>query len=149
MATPISTSASMNLYISLTDHVVRTGILKYYDPLMFSNLSLKTLAALSTINHTLPSGSTLLIDQPEDLERLFFDISACSNNTLYFYGKDHVVRTGILKYYDSLMFSNLSLKILSDLNVVNHTLPSGSPSSGILPEGINFITFDLIIESGV
>ena len=80
MATPISTSASMNLYISLTDHVVRTGILKYYDPLMFSNLSLKT---------------------------------------------------------------------LSELSVVDHTLPSGSPSSGILPEGINFVTFDLTIESGV
>ena len=149
MVTPISTSASMNLYISLDDHVVRTGILKYYDPLMFSNLSLKTLTALSTISHTLPSGSTLLIDQPEDLERIFFDMSGCSNNSLYFYGKDHIVRTGILKYYDPLMFSNLSLRILSELNVVSHTLPSGSPTSTTLPEGINFATFDLTIESGV
>ena len=149
MADPISVSGSVNLYISLEDHVVRTGILKYYDPLMFSNLSLKTLTALNTINHTLPSGSTLLVDQPEDLERLFFDMSACSNNNLYFYGKDHIVRTGILKYYDPLMFSNLSLKTMSELNVVSHTLPSGSPSSGVLPEGINFVTFDLTIESGV
>jgi len=149
MTSPISVSGSMNLYISLDDHVVRTGILKYYDPLMFSNLSLKTLATLSAINHTLPSGSTLLIDQPEDLEQIFFDMSGCSNNSLYFYGKDHVVRTGILKYYDPLMFSNLSLKTLSELNVVDHTLPSGSPSSVVLPEGINFVTFDLTIESGV
>ena len=149
MTNPLSVSGSMNLYISLDDHVVRTGILKYYDPLMFSNLSLKTLATLSAINHTLPSGSTLLIDQPEDLEQIFFDMSGCSNNSLYFYGKDHVVRTGILKYYDPLMFSNLSLKTLSELNVVDHTLPSGSPSSVVLPEGINFVTFDLTIESGV
>ena len=149
MTTPISSSGSMNLYISLDEHVVRTGILKYYDPLMFSNLSLKTLAELNIINHTLPSGSTLLIDQPEDIERIYFDMSGCSNNSLYFYGKDHIVRTGILKYYDPLMFSNLSLRILSDLNVVDHTLPSGIPSTTVFPEGINFSTFDLTIESGV
>ena len=70
----MGTSASMNLYISVEDHVVRTGILKYYDPLMFSDLSLKTLAELNVVNHTLPSGSTLLIDQPSDIERIFFDI---------------------------------------------------------------------------
>jgi hypothetical protein len=116
---------------------------------MFSSLSLKTLSELSTINHTLPSGSILLIDQLEDFEQIFFDVSACSNNNLYFYGKDHIVRTGILKYYDPLMFSNLAIKTLSELSVVDHTLPSGSPSSKIFPEEINFATFDLTIESGV
>jgi len=70
----MGTSASMNLYISVDDHVVRTGILKYYDSLMFSDLALKTLAELSVLNHTLPSGSTLLIDQPADIERIIFDI---------------------------------------------------------------------------
>ena len=70
----MGTSASMSLYISVDDHVVRTGILKYYDPLIFSNLSLKTIAELNIVNHTLPSGCTLLIDQPADIEQIFFDI---------------------------------------------------------------------------
>ena len=148
MTSPFSASGSVNLYISLEDHVVRTGILKYYDPLMFSNLSLKTLTALSTISHTLPSGSTLLVDQPEDLERIYFDMSGCSNNSLYFYGKDHIVRTGILKYYDPLMFSDLSLQSLSVLNVVDHTLPATDPTSNQQPDGINFTIFDLTITSG-
>jgi hypothetical protein len=41
---------------------------------MFSDLSLKTLAELNIVSHTLPSGSTLLVDQPADIERIFFDM---------------------------------------------------------------------------
>jgi len=76
-------------------------------------------------------------------------ISTSASMNLYISLEDHIVRTGILKYYDPLMFSNLALKTLSELSVVDHTLPSGSPSSKIFPEEINFATFDLIIESGV
>jgi len=75
--------------------------------------------------------------------------SVSGSSNLYIYQESHIVRTGILKYYNPLMFSDLGFEILSDLNVVDHTLPSVDPTSNQQPDGINFVTFDLTIESGV
>jgi len=73
--------------------------------------------------------------------------SVSGSNNLYIYQESHIVRTGILKYYDPLMFSDLGFEILSDLNVVDHTLPSVDPTSNQQPDGINFTIFDLTITS--
>ena len=74
--------------------------------------------------------------------------SVSGSNNLYIYQESHIVRTGILKYYDPLMFSDLGFEILSDLNVVDHTLPATDPTSNQQPDGINFTIFDLTITSG-
>jgi len=75
-------------------------------------------------------------------------ISVSGSNILYIYQENHIVRTGILKYYDPLMFSDLGFEILLDLNIVDHTLPGTDPTSNQQPEGINFTIFDLTIMSG-
>jgi|GEM_PF-4747167 len=74
-------------------------------------------------------------------------ISVSGSSNLYIYQESHIVRTGILKYYDPLMFSDLALQYLSTLNVVDHTLPATDPTSNQQPEGINFTIFDLTITS--
>jgi len=75
-------------------------------------------------------------------------LASGSSKSLYIYQEDHVVRTGILKYYDPLMFSDLAYKTLAELNVVDHTLPATDPTSNDAPDGINFAKFDLTIISG-
>lgn len=75
-------------------------------------------------------------------------ISVSGSSNLYIYQESHIVRTGILKYYDPLMFSDLALQTLSALNVVDHTLPTTDPTSNQQPDGINFTIFDLTIISG-
>jgi Gpi18-like mannosyltransferase len=49
---PISTK---NVYIYVESHIVRTGILKYYTPLLISDMLYKTLTQLNTVNSSLPS----------------------------------------------------------------------------------------------
>lgn len=70
------------------------------------------------------------------------------SKNLYIYLEDHVVRTGILKYYDPLRFSDLAYKTLAELNVVDHTLPATDPTSNERPSGINFIIYNVTITSG-
>jgi hypothetical protein len=75
-------------------------------------------------------------------------LASGSSKSLHIYQEDHVVRTGILKYYDPLMFSDLAYKTLAELNVIDHTLPATDPTSNESPDGINFAKFDLTIISG-
>jgi len=55
MPTITSPSANLSLYMFSESHVVRTGIIEYYIPLLMSDMTVKTITQLTTINSTIPS----------------------------------------------------------------------------------------------
>ncbi len=142
-------SLSKNLYIYEKDHLVRTGLLKYYDPLLMSNLYTTSLSALNWRNDTLPTSASSLY--PSGVNARSFDLiiggnglSGSQSNNIYMYKDDQIVRTGLLKYYDPLLLSTLYNQSLATLNIRDDTLPSSA--SSLYPNGINSHLFNLIIN---
>lgn len=43
------------IYIDENDAIVRTGLMKYYFPLLTTFMELSTMSALFTVDHTLPT----------------------------------------------------------------------------------------------
>lgn len=68
-----------------------------------------------------------------------------SDLSLYIYQESHIVRTGLLLYYDPLLMSDLVTSSLSSLNAVDSTLPSSDPAGTDFPSGINAASFTLTI----
>lgn len=73
------------------------------------------------------------------------DVEVTEN--LYIYEEDHIVRTGLLLYYDPLLYSDLYSMSLSDLNTVNTAL-SGSVIEDYGISELNMSIFDLILNEG-
>jgi hypothetical protein len=63
--------------------------------------------------------------------------------TIYIYQENHVVRTGLLLYYDPLNMSHLYGSLLSALNTRSDTLPASDPATNLFPSGINAMGIDL------
>lgn len=73
-----------------------------------------------------------------------------SENNLYLYQEEHIVRTGLLGYYDPLLYSDLYDSSLSALNIVDSTLPSADSVTVLSTiSAINFAEFDLNIEYSI
>jgi len=68
-----------------------------------------------------------------------------TNLDLYIYQETHIVRTGLLLYYDPLLMSDLVTSSLSSLNTVDSTLPSTDSAGSLFPSGINASSFTLTI----
>jgi len=64
-----------------------------------------------------------------------------SNENLYFYKKNHIIRTGCLLYYDPLLCSDLYATSLSSLNIINDSLPIVDTASFIPSNNINVSIF--------
>ena len=64
---------------------------------------------------------------------------------LYIFVEDHVVRTGILMFYDPLLFSDLYTHSLAELDAIDDTIPSVDPATNLFPTGINAATISLEI----
>jgi hypothetical protein len=63
--------------------------------------------------------------------------------TVYIYQESHVVRTGLLLYYDPLNMSYLYGSLLSALNTRSDTLPASDPAVILYPSGINAVSMEL------
>ena len=68
--------------------------------------------------------------------------------TLYIYVEDHVVRSGLLLYYDPFNMSYMQNSLLSTLNARDDTLPASDPATNLYPSGINATGMDLEIRWG-
>lgn len=66
--------------------------------------------------------------------------------TIYIYKEDHIVRTGLLLYYDPFNMSYMQNSLLSTLNTRDDTLPSVDPATNLFPSGINAVGMDLEIR---
>ena len=63
-----------DLYILQESNIVRTGRLKYYDPLKMSDIFAETLSTLNIVNDTLPSTGSYLSDIPSAINCAVFSI---------------------------------------------------------------------------
>jgi hypothetical protein len=70
-----SPTSTQNVYNFVESHVVRTGILLYYAPLLISDMALKTLTQLNTINTTLPSSDPASNIFPNGINAVLLDLT--------------------------------------------------------------------------
>jgi hypothetical protein len=127
----------------------------YYDPLLVSDLGSSTLSSLNTIVNTYPATDPTGILYPTGINASLFNILLASLNypleqseSVSIYSESHIVRRGLLFYYDPLLCSDLNSLSLSYLNTLDTTLPSVDPTGTSYPIGINASLLNIIISSG-
>jgi len=153
MSDPDPIEVSRNTYIYNENRIVRKGLLLYYDPLFVSDLGSSTLSGLNTIVNTYPATDPTGILYPTGINASLFNILLASLNypleqseSVNIYSESHIVRRGLLFYYDPLLCSDLNSLSLSYLNTLDTTLPSVDPTGTSYPIGINASLLNIIIQ---
>ena len=152
MSDPDPIEVSRNTYVYNENRIVRKGLLLYYDPLFVSDLGSSTLSSLNTIDNNYPATDPTGILYPTGINAALCNILLTSLNypleqseSVSIYSESHVVRRGLLLYYDPLLCSDLNSLSLSYLNTLDTTLPSVDPTGTSYPIGINASIQNLVI----
>ena len=71
---------SETIYVLVEDRVVRTGLLVYYDPLLYSDISGSTLTSLNTVNDVVPAEDAITaLTLPDHINANLMDLEITSS----------------------------------------------------------------------